>query len=304
MGTFLPRLVVIVILVVAFSIAFGGVVDRLLVYLPGLDKVLHVAGFFAIYVVCDRLMQRVLPGFGTRAMFLGPALLVLAAADELAQGLRPDRNVDLRDFIASLSGLVLGTAWTGRRWWPRLALGSAVATLVVAASVIHDSYQTQRHMNAGVRFSRAGDFSAARREYRLAYESGVRSASLFNELGWVEIESGEGDPFVAVQFAAQALAMRPDDPDVADTYGWALHHAGRSGEALPHLERAYAQKPDMFCIHYHLGEVYLALGQADKAKAHLLKQVERRDTREAARAAEALATMVPAQIPQVGPQGT
>ena len=46
--------------------------------------------------------------------------------------------------------------------------------------------------------------------------------------------------------------MSPAD---ADIYDRALHHAGRSAEALPYLERAYAAKPNMFCIHYHLREV-------------------------------------------------
>jgi hypothetical protein len=49
----------------------------------------------------------------------------------------------------------------------------------------------------------------------------------------------------------------------------------------------------MFCIHYHLGEVYLALGRAELARTHLLRQLERTGTREAGRAAEVLARMQP-----------
>ena len=97
-------------------------------------------------------------------------------------------------------------------------------------------------------------------EYRLALHDGLDSPSFYNELAWIEVESGTGDVRAAVDYAARALAATPRDPDVLDTYGWALHHAGRSREALPLLERAFAGKPRMFCIHYHLGEVYAALG--------------------------------------------
>lgn len=293
MGTFLVSLLALVVIVEAVSLVFGGLVDRLLVLLPGVDKVLHVVAFLSIFVVADWLTSRALSAPRTRVAAVGLALLVLAAGDELAQGLRSDRDLDLRDFIASLSGLGMGIAWVTRHQMPRIAILTALAAVVVSGVVIVDSYGTQRHMNAAVRFERAGDFASARREYRLAYESGIRNAGLLNELGWVEIESGEGDPRLAVEYAEQALAMRPDDPDIHDTYGWALHHAGRSAEALPYLERAYVAKPDMFCIHYHLGEVYLALGQTQKAKTHLLRQLEWKDTREAARAAQLLAKLSP-----------
>ena len=87
------------------------------------------------------------------------------------------------------------------------------------------------------------------------------------------MESGTGDVRAAVDYAARALAATPRDPDVLDTYGWALHHAGRSREALPLLERAFAGKPRMFCIHYHLGEVYTALGDGTRAEWHFREQI-------------------------------
>lgn len=287
----LLALVAVVLVVEAVSIVLGGWVDQLLVYVPGVDKVLHVAAFTFIFLVTERIVRDVIPDQRLRAAVVAGGVLLLAAGDELGQGLRADRDLDARDFIASVCGVGLGLAWT---WRPvSLAVASSVATvaLVAAGTVAGESYSTQRHLNAGVRYSRVGDFVSARREYRLAYEAGVRNAGLFNELGWVEIESGQGDPKVAVDFAAQALALRPENPDIQDTYGWALHHAGRSAEALPYLERAYAASPDMFCIHLHLGAVYLALGQAEKARRHLALQVERQDTREAARAAEMLARL-------------
>src|SRR5205085_693146 len=95
----------------------------------------------------------------------------------------------------------------------------------------------------------------------------------YNELAWIEVESGTGDAHAAVGYASRALAANPHSPDVLDTYAWALHHVGRSGEALPLLERAFAGKPGMFCIHYHLGEVYAAVGDPARAERHLREQI-------------------------------
>ena len=188
-GRLLLGVVAVVVVVEAVSIAFGGLVDNLLLYLPGIDKVLHVAGFFGIFVLCHRLMKATLPGFEAGTLALGLALIVLAGGDELGQGLRSNRSLDLKDFIASVSGVALGMAWLlrPRRSWLALTAGMA---RVVAASVTVESYTTQRHMNAGTRFSRAGDFASARREYRLAYEAGVRSAS--RSTSWAGSRSNQG----------------------------------------------------------------------------------------------------------------
>jgi tetratricopeptide (TPR) repeat protein len=250
--------------------------------------VLHTVVFFALWIVCRRLIAKFLPGFRYGAIVLAVSLAVLAIADELGQGLNPAREVELKDFVAGMSGLTLGMVATSP-WQKALPGMIASATALSAAGYVTlDSFRSQVHVNAARELERAGDFLGARREYRLAFDAGVRSAGLFNELSWVEVESGVGDPQAAVAFGAKALAMRPDNPDYLDTYGWALHHAGRSAEALPFLERAYAAKPDLFCIHYHLGEVYVSLARVEEAMFHFRKQTELRSTREAARAAIAL----------------
>ena len=85
----------------------------------------------------------------------------------------------------------------------------------------------------------------------------------------------------------------PDNPDVIDTYGWALHHAGRHEEALLRLQEAFRLRPDMYCIHYHLGAVYLSLAQPQLAQAHFCRQISFIGTREAGMASAALSNMGP-----------
>jgi tetratricopeptide (TPR) repeat protein len=278
------------LVVAAGSLVGGGPVNRLADWLPGVDKVLHTTAFFSLFLIGHALSRRWWPG-GVAPATLAATLAALAVADELAQWFQAARHADVADLLAGWAGVAIGWGVVGIRSGGTGARALMAAGLVGAGLVTAESYLEQRHLVAALRLERAGDFVGARREYRLALDAGVRTSALFNELAWVEIESGIGDATAAVTFAEQALSLAPDDPDVHDTYGWALHHAGRSAAALPFLERAYRASPDMFCIHYHLGEVYLALGQTDKAVEHLRRQLARPDTREAARADEALGRM-------------
>ena len=270
------------------DVVAGEFVNDMLLYLPGIDKVLHFAGFAVIIVVCSRLLTTFLPSFRAGIPLLMLALVLIAAGDEVGQAFTPTRSLELADFAAGICGLVVGVCWVGRAGRGRWALAGAVVAVTIASGITFESFSKQRHLNAAVRFERTRDFVSARREYRAALDAGVRTAALYNELGWVEIESGVGDARAAVEFAAKALEMQPNDVDTFDTYGWALHHAGRSAEALPYLERAYAGKPDMFCIHYHLGEVFVALGDHEKAVFHFQRQIELQGTREAVLAQSAL----------------
>jgi tetratricopeptide (TPR) repeat protein len=284
---FVVGLAVLLASIEIFGFLTAGAIKGAQQWLPGIDKMLHAVAFFTLAVSGRYLMARFLPGIRHGAL-LWIVLVAFALVDELAQGLNPAREVDRQDVIAGLCGLVAGMVVTAP--WRRslMAATLVVAAIAGAGYITYDASRGQAYVNAGRRLERNGDFIGARREFKRAFDEGVRTAGLYNELSWVEIESGVGDAQSAVSLAATALAMRPDNPDYLDTYGWALHHAGRSQEALGFLERAYAGKPDMFSIHYHLGEVYLALSRVDEARSHFARQVELRDTREAAKAAAAL----------------
>jgi predicted Zn-dependent protease len=85
------------------------------------------------------------------------------------------------------------------------------------------------------------------------------------------------DPRMALDYGLRAYrsaerAGGPIDPQIADTYGWALAANGRGDEAvrvlLPVAERL--SSPD---VQFHLAEAYLAAGSPDSAWPHLASSI-------------------------------
>ena len=64
----------------------------------------------------------------------------------------------------------------------------------------------------------------------------------------------------------KALELAPNDPFIADSAGWIEFRLGQIAQALVHLKRAYAARPDTE-IGAHLGEVLWVSGQRDEARA-------------------------------------
>jgi tetratricopeptide (TPR) repeat protein len=62
-----------------------------------------------------------------------------------------------------------------------------------------------------------------------------------------------------------ALKLAPEDPFIMDSMGWVLYRQGEVKEALTHLQRAYAIRPDPE-IAAHLGELLWVGGQREQAR--------------------------------------
>jgi tetratricopeptide (TPR) repeat protein len=91
---------------------------------------------------------------------------------------------------------------------------------------------------------------------------------LLNDLGWLLAKEGRSLD-EAIKLLERAVQKRPEEPAYLDSLGWALHRAGRSSEALTLLRRAAqrAVERDEPEIREHLGDVYFALGDNQRARA-------------------------------------
>jgi tetratricopeptide (TPR) repeat protein len=279
----------LMVLVLSMNV-FGQELNALFLRYPGIDKALHVLGYMTAYAAIYWLAGNLTHDGDARARWAAVLTLALSAADESFQALMPARSLEAFDVVANVAGVVLGWAIV-RRTADGLALTAATVAVCAGVYVGWETHVRLYDYARAIRYEQQQDFVRARHHFRLALDNGLRTAGLFNELGWVEIESGIGDPHEAVEYAKTALDMQPGNYDILDTYGWALHHAGRTREAIDVLERVYAARPNMFCINYHLGSAYLAAGDRDKAEFHFARQVERKGTREAVFARQALDRM-------------
>ena len=78
---------------------------------------------------------------------------------------------------------------------------------------------------------------------------------------------------IALQWAKVAKAELPSRPEVNDTLGWAFYKKGQHSMAVSTLEEAIAKAPNRASYHYHLGVVYAAMAQRDKAEAAFHKSL-------------------------------
>jgi Tfp pilus assembly protein PilF len=278
------------VVVLAADIASGRLLNQLFLAMPGIDKVAHVVFFGALFA-CVRTVADaagVPPRWhsGTAAA----AALLFGSLLEVVQGVAKSGSMDGADLVADASGIAL--AWVAVVRPPALtAAGATAAALAAAGIVTYQTYVGLVDYSDAQRYMRQGDLVKARVSLLKAVQTGFEGPILYNDLAWVEVESGVGDPRTAVGYARIALEAEPQNADALDTYGWALHHAGRAEDALAALRQAYALKPQMYCIHYHLGVVYLALGRTAEAETQFRSQLRFQGTREASLAQQALDRM-------------
>jgi len=69
----------------------------------------------------------------------------------------------------------------------------------------------------------------------------------------------------AIALIEKALKIKPDEPAIIDSLGWAQYRMGLLDDAVAHLRTAFAKQPDAE-IAAHLGEVLWVSGRQDEAK--------------------------------------
>jgi tetratricopeptide (TPR) repeat protein len=278
-----------VVLVILAENLGASSLNRLLLYLPGVDKVLHVLQSALIFAALFYVLRRVPALRRTRVAIAVGLALGLALFDEGQQQLLGGRNVEPADLMAGGSGVLLGVGLAQRSEWGRAGALCVTVALLAGMFVTYTSYVRTRDYNWGILAEQRSDLVSARNHFLDALKSGMANASLYNELAWTELESGMGDAAKAVEYAKRSLEMRPGDADTLDTYGWALHRAGRSKDAIAPLLAALQKDPRIYCIHYHLGAAYLGSGNVQAARVHLQRQIEDQPhTKEAGHAAALL----------------
>ncbi|MEH6627176.1 MAG: tetratricopeptide repeat protein [Motiliproteus sp.] len=123
--------------------------------------------------------------------------------------------------------------------------------------------------NTRLRYSRAmlgeklGNMTLMESDLRFLLKLEPDNATAMNALGY-SLTDNTGRHSEALELIKKALALKPDDPAILDSMGWAYYHLGELQLSLQYLQQAFNNFPDPE-IAAHLGSVNWALG--NKAEA-------------------------------------
>ena len=93
-----------------------------------------------------------------------------------------------------------------------------------------------------------------------------KNAQILNNLAYA---AGQvGDPR-ALGFAAEAIALAPDNPAILDTYGMLLVKSGDVAKGLAQLEKAKAVAPSAYAIRINLAQAYVTADRKADARREL-----------------------------------
>ena len=117
-----------------------------------------------------------------------------------------------------------------------------------------------------------GNKAEARKRYERIMQVDPRAAVAANNLAYIYAEEG-GNLDVALQLAQTAKQRLPDNPQVNDTLGWVYARKGLGSLAQPLLEEAHRANDRNPRVAYHLGVVYPAAGEQQKAASMFNKSL-------------------------------
>jgi len=121
---------------------------------------------------------------------------------------------------------------------------------------------------------RNGDIHNAIATYRQLLDAGVESDLVINNYGALVADHAYADS-AQLQHAADLAARFATSREAyfVDTLGWLHYRLGEPGQALSLLRRAAAMRPDDPQIRYHLGTVFHAVDEPDRAIVELERAV-------------------------------
>lgn len=123
----------------------------------------------------------------------------------------------------------------------------------------------------GLYYETVGQTDRAVAEYEKLVAADAADPSVLNNLAWSLHQ--KGDPR-AQELARKAYERAPQQPEIADTYGWILVRMDKVSEGLPVLQSALAKQSRNPDIQYHAAVAYSRTGDAPRAKALLAEALK------------------------------
>ena len=118
----------------------------------------------------------------------------------------------------------------------------------------------------GVVYERMQEYTNASETYNKVLSIVPDSAGVLNNLAYIYSEHLD-DPDKAVELASKARALKPLDPAIADTFGWALYHNADYLQSLTVLRDAATKLRDNPEVQFHFGMASYMMGITSSAEA-------------------------------------
>ncbi len=136
-----------------------------------------------------------------------------------------------------------------------------------------DKDKTRLLFALGASLERAGQFYEAVTVFRELIRINSEHAPALNYLGYMLADRGEQLTY-ALELIEKAMAISPDNGAYIDSYGWVYYRMGNFDLALTELQKAASLINSDPIIFEHLGDVYKALGNNEKALRYYNRALE------------------------------
>ena len=118
----------------------------------------------------------------------------------------------------------------------------------------------------GAIYERQKEFDRAEQEFRKALEANPNNAAVLNYYGYMLADRSVGLD-EALSLIQRAVKQDPNNGAYLDSLGWAYFKQGKLAEAEENLQKAAARSAHDPTVLGHLAEVYMKLGQTERAAA-------------------------------------
>ncbi|NOR80901.1 MAG: tetratricopeptide repeat protein [Methyloprofundus sp.] len=140
---------------------------------------------------------------------------------------------------------------------------------VLTSGLLEDPGNTRILYARALLAEKLGDLQVLEEDLQYIIEKNPNDANALNALGYTLVDKTVRYE-EAKAYLDKAIAIKPNEPIIMDSYGWLLFKMNRLDEALVYLQSAYDRNPQAE-IAAHLVEVLWALQKTEQAKALLSK---------------------------------
>lgn len=183
-----------------------------------------------------------------------------------------------------------GMAYSQQKDFTNALKHLTTAEIIAQATDEKQALKDSFYFQLGVTSERAGDFAQAEKYFEKCLELSPNDDEAQNYLGFMLADRGEKLEH-ARELIEKALKARPGNAAYLDSMGWVLFRLNQPGEALGFLLDAIKNSEEEDATIYdHIGDVYAALKQTDKAREAWARSVKLEANAAVQKKLDALAT--------------